>query len=514
MNKKISITVIWITIITVISKILGFFRDVMIASRFGTSSITDAFVMSQSIINIFTGILLAGLTITLIPLLTELKLKSEFRKYNRFINNVLSFSVLLTSLLSLILITFSDEIVIFFAPGFDEHARLLTIRFLYLMVPTVILGTLVLINNSILNVEEKYNIPAMIGYPVNGIMIFVLIFAPDSYSVDSLGASVTIGTIIQIVLQLFYLKKQSIKFSFVIDYKDPILSKMLILMVPTTLGSALSLINNSVDRMLGSMLLTGSVAALNFSNRLSMFVLGLVSASVTTVFYSFMSKFSSNSDLHAFKTMLTSTVNYLIIIIIPASVGFVVLRNPIIRLIYARGTFDESSIAITSQCLMYFAIGLIAYSIRDVLTRSFYSLQDTMTPMINGGIAVALNIILNIYLSKFMGVGGLALATSISGITSVVLLFISLQRKVGDIGLICIGNCLFKALLSSFIMGIGVNYSYLIMDALPLTFQVLLSIVIGVILYIFVAILLKTNEIITLVNGLQKALNNLNRKVL
>lgn len=484
-NKRIVLTALIITLLTISSKLMGFLRDVLMASNYGTSINSDAFIMAQSIIGIVSMLVIASLTVALIPMLSDYKANKTENENKSFINNVYTLTIVVTSILGIFTFLFADIVVGFFAPGFSGEAKLLTKNILLIMLPTVVIAAMVLLNNSYLQTRGRFYVPTLIGYPSNGALIFALVFMTSSFGIIGLSIAFTVGVVLQLIFQQYALKKSDFKYAVELDFKNEGMRNLMILVVPTIIGSGVNIINTTVDRMVGSTLATGSVAALNFSNKLSLFILGIVAASVTTVFYTSMSNHSANGNKEDFNKLLKGTINTLNLLILPCSIGFIVLRDPIVNFVFARGAFDQNAVAMTSSCLMFFSVGLIGFALRDVLARSFYAIQDTVSPMINGIICVVINIVLNLILSKYLGVGGLALATSISGLVGTVLLMILLHKKIGDFGLKDIITSFLKILFASILMGVAVYFSYefLVTLSKSLIANLFASVLVGVLVY-------------------------------
>ncbi len=279
-------------------------------------------------------------------------------------------------------------------------------------------------------------------------------------------------------------------------FREEGLRRIGVLVIPILIGSSIQQINVIIDRILASRLNEGSIAALNFSNRLSTFIMGLFSVAIGSIFYTTMSKYSSSGQEELFKTMLRYTINILTLLIIPATVGLIVLRTPVVQIVFQRGLFDHSATALTSTALLYFTIGMLGFTLRDALSSAFYSKKDTKTAMINGAIAVALNIVFSILLVPYMGLGGLALGTSLSGIIGTILLMISLHRKIGDYGIRNIVGTFIKVLFSSLFMGVIVYFTYkFIFFAVEIKSVALLaSIVTGSLVYGSIVMISKIEE--------------------
>ena len=223
-----------------------------------------------------------------------------------------------------------------------------------------------------------------------------------------------------------------------------------------------------------------------------------------------LSKLSHEDNKEKFSEYIVKSSNSIILLIIPISIGAIVLSKPIVKLLFERGAFDVNATLMTASALSMYAIGLVAYGLRDIINKVFYSLQDTKTPMINGAVAMGLNIVLNIIFVKFMGHTGLALATSISAPICTFLLFYSLGKKIGNFGQKKILTTAIKSILSSILMGICVTFVYqFIINYIGIGFigQVIamfLSVLSGMIVYLISVLILKVEEVSMTINSLIK----------
>ncbi|HBG01454.1 MAG TPA: murein biosynthesis integral membrane protein MurJ, partial [Firmicutes bacterium] len=211
--------------------------------------------------------------------------------------------------------------------------------------------------------------------------------------------------------------------------------------------------NVLVSRTLASGIAVGGISALNYAARLNGFVQGLFVVSITTVMYPMIAKMAAEGDLKGLKKSISEAISIINLLIVPTTIGAMVFAKEIVVLLFGRGAFTPEAIDMTANSLFYYSIGMIAFGLRAILTRAFYALQDTKTPMINASIAVVLNIALNLILSRYLGLGGLALASSIAATVSVFLLFGALRRKIGSFGLQEIGRSLAKICLVAVLMG-------------------------------------------------------------
>ena len=227
-----------------------------------------------------------------------------------------------------------------------------------------------------------------------------------------------------------------------------------------------------------------------------MFIQGLFVAPVVTVIYPSISKQVINKDFTGLKKVINESIIYISLLVIPATVGAMVLAKPIIELLFLRGEFDQVAADMTSQALFYYALGMFAFALREVFSRVFYSYKDTKTPTINAMIGVSLNIILNLILSRFLGIGGLALATSISAAVTSYLLVRSLRKKVEHFGFRATVAKIAKITLASLIMGaVAYGVFFILSSRISSNLSLVVAILLGGAAYLGLILLLKIDEI-------------------
>ncbi|EQI95237.1 matE family protein [Clostridioides difficile P5] len=225
-------------------------------------------------------------------------------------------------------------------------------------------------------------------------------------------------------------------------------------------GVAVGQLNIFVDRLLATTLGDGKLSALNYANRLNEFVMALFVTSIITVIYPKLAKMSGKDNKEGFISTIVKSSNCIILVVLPISIGAIILAEPLVRILFQRGKFDALSTDLTSIALRLYSLGLLACGVRDVLYRAFYSLSDTKTPMINGSIALIINIVLNLILIRPLGHAGIAISTSTSNIITVILLFISLKKKNGYFGGDKIIKTGLKSLVASGVMAVATLLIY------------------------------------------------------
>ncbi len=242
--------------------------------------------------------------------------------------------------------------------------------------------------------------------------------------------------------------------------------------------------------------------------------MALFITSVAAVIYPVLSKLSSEDNKEKFTSSVVQSMNSVILLVIPISVGAMVLATPIVKLLFQRGEFDARATSMTAVALIMYSIGMVAFGLRDILGKVFYALQDTKTPMINAAIAMAMNIVLNVVLVKYLQLAGLALATSISAIVCIFLLFGSLKKKIGYFGQDKIMKTTIKSILSAVVMGVTTYFAYNMMSNLlgvgfmKEAISLVASVGVGAITYAILVVLLKVEEINIITSMMKKKLDN------
>lgn len=496
-NRKIAQTTFLVTLVLLFSKVSGFLRDVALAYAYGTSMESDAYVLSQSVISLFSYLLYVAVGIAFIPIFTQLRLEENSDQGQAFVDSV--YSVVGTIILAVCVLGFlgAEVLVDLLAPGFSPEAHRLGVQMTRIVLPGVFFLFISTIQSQQLRGNNRFLPAAFLAFPLNFILIFAFVFLTPIWGIQGAGVFYGIGTVAQVVLLYPFVRRLGYRFQYRFDTKNPGLRRMLLLTLPILMGNTIQSIDLLVNRILASGLPEGSMAALNYSNKLSIFLVGVVSLGAGNVCYTKLSELGARQEMEEFKGFLRTVVNLLNLVIVPASVGMMVLHVPLVRLIFEYGAFDSRSSAITSVTLWYYAIGLSGFVLRDIITKAFYSLNDSKTPMINGGIALAIGIVANLILVRFMGVGGLALATSISGIVGTLLLLWSLRRKIGRIGLSSMLITFAKTLAASIAMGFGVRFLFegMFSATQNLFLSVSCAVAAGILIYGVLVFLLRVKEL-------------------
>ena len=490
---------------TLISRLFGFLRDLVIAMQFGATAAADAFFVAFKIPNVQRKILGEGaVTAAFIPVFLEIRNRKGEKEAWKMTANLLNIllSVLVTSSISLAI--FAPFVIMIFTPGFiatpDKFE--LTVLLTQWMTPYLIFIGLAVFCTGILNTYSIFALPAISPALLNICMIVGAITISPQLETPTLGLAigVLVGGFLQFVIQLPAVTRCGFKFIPSIQWKSVEVVRISKLMIPAILGLAVYELNMLVDTLLASLLPEGSISYLYYGNRLVQLPLGVFGVAIGVAILPMLSNQVANKDFSQMIKTISFGIRLILFITIPATIGLILLRFPIVNTLWERGEFVRLTTDGTTIALLYYSVGLCAFCGIKVIVPAFYSLQDTKTPAKVGVYSMILNIILNLILMGPLKHGGLALATSIAALFNVILLIHFLRKRLGLMG----GRkILWSTIKLSFVSGIMAIVVYFFNEAffdpaatfLPKLLVLSADIGIGVILYAVLSRMIQNEEL-------------------
>ena len=419
-----------VTIISGLGKILGFARESIIAAYFGTSEVADVFFVSSLVPTLLFTAIGTAIQAGTIPLFMEERSKNE-HVAKRLMSLLGTFFLVLSILLIGVTMVFTQPLINIMAPGFTPDQMDLAVKITRIMIPSMIFLTLTSISTGVLNANKQFVLPAFSATIQNVVIILATILLANTYGIYGLSIGVLIGAAGQFFIQYPSFKKSEIGFNFRFrEHKEEIL-RILILFYPIIIAAISVQLNSLVDRMVSTGLETGSVSALNYGNRLLWLPLSVILTPLITVLYPSLVEGVLESYKKFFAIIQKGTA-LILFASIPFTLLMVLIGDNLIELAFQRGSFNKEATVITNQALFYYALGLVFFALRDFLMNGFYALKRTKVAMYSCLLAVLVNIVLSITLSKFMAVGGIALASSISMLMQCVILFFYLLKRYED----------------------------------------------------------------------------------
>jgi putative peptidoglycan lipid II flippase len=451
---------------TTFSRILGFIRDILIAKIFGTSVFADSFFVAFRIPNLLRDLIGEGAAnAAFVPVFSEYLVKKEKDDYWRLVNALFKLMFFILVIISLLGVLLSPVIVSLIAPGFRSQIDKfqLTVHLTRIIFPYIFFAGFTAFLMGVLHSHKSFAFPAFSPCMLNLALIMGVLWGARRFGVYGLAWAVLLGGLVQVLIQIPPLIRTSFKLNLKSSFRHPAIKKIGRLLFPRFLGSCVYQINLFVDTMLASLseiVGEGGVSALYYSNRLVQFPLAIFGISVAQATLPTMSIQSQENSFKNLTRTISFSLRSVFFITIPAAVGLAVLARPITTVLFQRGEFNDYSTRITSLALTFYSVGLFAYSGIKILVSAFYSLQDTLTPVKVASFSLVVNIILNLILMRYLKVGGLALATSISATTNFLLLFYFLKKKIKDLEGKGIINSSLRILLAALAMGLISKISF------------------------------------------------------
>lgn len=422
-------TVGLIMMITLLGKVLGLVRDMLLGHNFGTGMESAAFLTASRIPRtFFDAIFAAAISASFIPVFTERMEQKGQEDAFRLSRCFFTWMGLLTAGMSLIGMVFAEPLVGVLAQGFDAKTAALCARLLRILFPTVFLTGLAFSMVGVLQSMGEFYIPAALSVASNGIIILYYLLFCRRFGVYGLAWAFLLGWAAQALMQMPWLFRHG--FHYRPCFRHPALKSVFTLMVPVMVSTWIQPVNQLISTRFASFLFEGAGAsAMEYANTLYTMIAGILVLSITNVMFPEMSRLSSSGQEDQLGELVGGTLRGMLFLLLPMMVGLMLLSRPIVRLLYEYQSWNTFSTEITARALCFMSLGMVGYGIQNVLSRAFYAQQNGKAPMISGAISIVVNLALCLLLSGSMDVAGLSIATAASSMVSAVLLLIPMLRR-------------------------------------------------------------------------------------
>lgn len=485
-NRRLMKSTFAVAFPTLISRILGYLRDMLQAYYLGTGRSADAFTMAYIIPNLLRRLTGEGaMTAAFVPVFTQLKKEKKREELWKFANTFFFDLTFIMVLLTLLGIALSPVLVKVIAPGFKniQGKWELTTLLTQIMFPYIFLISLAALAMAILNSFHKFFVPAFTPVLFNLSIITAAVFLARKLEEPAFvfAGGVVLGGVFQLGFQLPFLWRKGMRFTFGLSFTNPAVRKVAKLMVPGIFGVGIYQINFAISRWLASFLEEGSVSSLYYASRVQELTLGLFSIALSIALLPTFSEQAAHRNIVGMKKTLNFSFKLISLVTIPAMIGLLVLHRPIIQVLYERGVFDARSTDMSSACLLFFALGLPFISGVKILAPAFYSLKDTKTPVVVAFFVMLIYIFLSLLLMRPLRVGGIALALSLASVFNFILLFSLLEKKIGKIKKKNLVISSLKSTFSAVVMGGSIWFFFRQFDFQNLEFLKQLAVLIAVI---------------------------------
>ncbi|HOB69821.1 MAG TPA: murein biosynthesis integral membrane protein MurJ [Syntrophorhabdaceae bacterium] len=417
-----------ITIITLISRPLGYIREAIQAYIFGATLLVDSFIVAYNFPELIQTLFFSGATSAfLVPVCS--RYINDTRHYSSIYATFINLSIIITIFISLIFFFLSSTIVSIIAPGFSPEAKDITRKLFVLMIPVISLHTILSVVKAFLNAKEHFAAPEVSGIVLNIVFISAAILLSKKLGIYSLAVGVSLGSALQILVQYPYLRRFKIRYSLSLDLNHPAVNETKRLFFGALIATSIVPINGFIGRIIASYLPHGEVASLSYAFRIFILPFSLFAVPVYTVAFSKISKLYHKKEWKDIFANIDSSIMLLCITLIPASIFLCSMGDICIKILYERGAFTDKDTLLTNRALLGYSIGLIFYALSISLVRIFNAFHDMKTPAIIGITSIVINALLAASLMVPFGNLGISLATSIVSFYNFSFLYILLRHR-------------------------------------------------------------------------------------
>jgi putative peptidoglycan lipid II flippase len=440
---------------TGLSRVLGLLREIVAANYFGARGPINAFTVAFQIPNLVRALVAdAALSSAFVPVFSELLEKGEKARAWRVASTVFWLFLLVVGAITALFILAAPVLMPPLTDAYDD----LAVRLSQILFPIVVLIGLFGIVTGILNSYDQFTIPALTPVFWNlAIIVGLVIGVPRADTADGklyvYAGSIVVGTLIQFLLPLPWLRGLDGRLRLVLDIRDPAVRQVFKLMIPVMLGLGLINVNAVIGTVVAATWIDPTIApnAIDKAFRVYMLPQGMFSVAVATVLYPSLARLATRGDMNGFRDTVTRGLRQINFLLLPAAAASIVLAEPIIRLLYERGAFDPDETTIVAECLAAFSIGLAFNGMMLMLNRAFFSLQQPWVPTAIAVVNLVLNVVLYAAFAR-LGAWGIPLAISLANIAGVGLLALTLRHRIGSLHLVGTANAFLRSLLASAVL--------------------------------------------------------------
>lgn len=490
---------IWLMVLTILAKAFGLLREIALSYTFGTTSISDAYIVGTSFASVIFIATAGAFTTAYIPIGAGL----DKEKLSKFTSNIFNIGSIIIIAVSVIFIIYTKPIIEIFAPGFKGETLENAIIISRFAVSSSVFLLFLNIGNGYLNLHNKFYVDSMQSVIAN--IVVVISFFISNGNAWFLGSFYWLSLLIPSIIVIYILKLEDFKYHFIVRPKDEKIKQVLKITGPIFIGLIAIQFNIMIDSAFASTLHEGVVSALKYANLLCSLITAILGGTIATVLYPKLSRYFNENNMLEIKSNINKVLKILTLVMLPVIEISIFKSDEIITIIFQRGAFDANSTNLTATAFSIYSMGLLSMVFCEVLNRMFFATQNSKIAAKCYVLGMVSNVFMDwLFIGKW-GYKGLALATSISSIIMLVTLMIEYYKLYGDIGLKDILKTLMQGTIS-----VGIMYIGLIVFSKLITFNITnvfgdiftFSITVGLslVLYLISLMLMKTPEIMELIN--------------
>lgn len=486
------VVVIVLSLISLVSKLMGFVREQVIASSFGVSMITDAYVAAQLLPSILTLVISGAAAAVVVPLYTGATADRDGKRARSVSFTLLVFLGLIFLGETLVLYMWSPDIMHMLVPGLSQDALAKGVSLARVAAPTVLLVGVSAVLTALLNVDKHFVIPGLAALGANVSIIVAVVIFRNHITVEQVSWAIVLGNVVQLIVLVMNLRFSSITVGLSkMDWN--IVRQVCQLSIPLVLANGIMQLAPITDKFLASHMTEGSIAALNYSLKLVQLPVGVIVMGLSTVLFTRFAQLAESGERKSLANEVGRTLRWLLVIMLPVTALAIALAEPIVSVAFKRGQFDQEAVITTANALGFHALGLLPMAAYPVLVRALFSLRNTRNQLTAGVAATGIYFSVALLLRGSLGLKALALSFAMGQVASLLIILLELHRELGPSPFSITRSALVPAL-------VGTVAVYLIsrvgtaLTASPL-WQLVSGTIFGVLVYIAVHLVLKSDEI-------------------
>lgn len=495
LKKNVTVAAALVMVMNLVAKVLGFLREMVIARVYGATMFTDAYLVAYSLPSAAQQVIGWAIVAAVVPLLTKRIVEGEAGAIRETANTFLNSTALLMLLISAVGIIASPLLIKLTAPSLDAETTALAVDMMRILFPVVLFYCIGMVLTGILHAHRRFAIAAFAPAFSSIIVIFAVLLFGHAFGIWGL----VLGTLVSFVgfalIQVPSAHAAGWRWSLVLPKKNEEINMALVNLVPIILGMSVNQIYYMLNRFFASGLAEGSISALNYGSKLAQFPAGVFVSAIAVAIYPLLTEYAVRGDKENFHRALDKGLGVVLLLTVPAAIGLVVLRIPVVRILFEYGAFTPSDTLASASALMFYAIGTVAYSLIMVLLRVFFAFSDIKTPVIAGLCGITVNIVISLLLVNTMEHDGLALATTLGSTANMLVFFAFLPKHLPDMSVRPLLLSVVKISVAALLMGAVVKVVMLWMGGLGDLAVIVVGLLVGIFVYLGLVVAFRTREI-------------------
>lgn len=409
-----------VTVMMLAFKVFGFIKQAVVAYYFGATAETDIYYIAYGFISGISEAIVKALSVSLVAVYTSLRVAKGKEESSKLISGLLEILFPIFLLLAIFIFGTAPLFSKLLAPSYTSDQAANLVSYIRILAPVLLFGVLELCFGAVLDSNKSFFVPRLQSFIYSALIIISCITISSSLGIDALVIGQYASSIIFTILLIIAVKKY-IRFSTVKFNDIPELKNILMTAIPLFIGNSALQINQIVDKSITSGLGAGAASALSYCHTLEQFVTNIMIVNIGNVMFANFAEFVAKKNYEQVKRTLKSAINVLICLLMGISIVTIVCSKDIVSIVYYRGSFSYDAVVLTSLALVGYAFSFVAVAVRDLSVKSLYAFKDTKHPMIASITSIVVNIAFSITLSRFLGIFGVSLATSISAVVGMVI---------------------------------------------------------------------------------------------